>query len=87
MVEWFIFIIHGLVYDFIVANLSCCCLEYYIDDEITMLIDDVLGCVGWFLDGDIICAVSCEYSKHMIQTTIITTLYLMFKVIKTSHKF
>jgi len=52
MVEWFIFIIHGLVYDFIVANLSCCCLEYYIDDEITMLIDDVLGCVGWFLDGD-----------------------------------
>ena len=40
MVEWFIFIIHGLVYDFIVANLSCCCLEYYIDDEITMLIDE-----------------------------------------------
>ena len=24
---------HGLVYDFIVVNLSCCCWEYYIDVE------------------------------------------------------
>ena len=41
MVEWFIFIIHGLVYDFIVANLSCC-WRYYIDDEVIMLIDECL---------------------------------------------
>jgi len=49
MVEWCILMIHGLVYDFMVANLSCCCWEYYIDVEIIMLTDECLE-LCWLID-------------------------------------
>jgi len=50
MVEWCIYMMCGLVYDFIIANLSCCCWEYYIDDEVIMLIDecfDLFWLISW----------------------------------------
>ena len=50
MVEWCILMIHGLVYDFMVANLSCCCWEYYVNWWMSWVV-----LVNWFLDDDVRC--------------------------------
>ena len=50
IIKWCIFMMCGLVYDFIVVSLSC--WEYYVDDEIIMIIYECLEFIGWFLDDD-----------------------------------